>query len=71
MLSMHASGITYNPKYDNEGEVKENNWDRIIVSDVWTFEMDPSMKKKADGWNISVQLALKRYVYDRIYQPSP
>lgn len=28
------------------------------------------MKKKTDGWNISVQLALKRYVYERIYQPS-
>jgi hypothetical protein len=32
--------------------------------------MEPSMKKKADGWNIPVQIALKRYVYDRVYQPS-
>ena len=32
--------------------------------------MDPSMKKKTDGWNKSVQLALKRYVYDRLYIPS-
>lgn len=28
--------------------------------------MDPSMKKKADGWNIPIQIALKRYIYDRI-----
>ena len=28
------------------------------------------MKKKTDGWNKSVQLALKRYVYDRLYTPS-
>lgn len=27
------------------------------------------MKKKADGWNIPIQIALKRYIYDRIYQP--
>jgi lysophospholipid acyltransferase len=24
------------------------------------------MKKKVDGWNISVQMALKKYIYDRI-----
>ena len=26
------------------------------------------MKRKADAWNKSVQLALKRYIYDRIYE---
>lgn len=29
------------------------------------------MKKKADGWNISIQIALKRYIYDRINRSSP
>lgn len=24
---------------------------------------------KADAWNKSVQLALKRYIYERIYEP--
>jgi hypothetical protein len=24
------------------------------------------MKKKVDGWNISIQIALKRYIYDRV-----
>ena len=24
------------------------------------------MKKKADGWNIPIQIALKRYIYDRV-----
>jgi hypothetical protein len=28
------------------------------------------MKKKADGWNIPVQVALKRYVYDRTNKPT-
>jgi hypothetical protein len=28
------------------------------------------MKKKADAWNKSVQLALKRYIYERIYEPN-
>lgn len=28
------------------------------------------MKRKADAWNIPIQLALKRYIYDREYIPS-
>jgi lysophospholipid acyltransferase len=27
------------------------------------------MKMKADAWNKTVQLALKRYIYERIYDP--
>ena len=39
------------------------------MSDIWTFEFDESMKMKADAWNKSVQLALKRYIYERIFEP--
>jgi hypothetical protein len=70
MVAMNASGITYNPVIVND-EVKEEKWDRIAVSDMFTFEVDPSMKKKADAWNISVQIALKRYIYDRAVNNSP
>lgn len=65
MMAMNASGITYNPKVDEFGKI-HNNWDRIVVSNIWAFEMDPSMKMKADSWNIPIQVALKRYIYDRI-----
>ncbi len=67
MVSMNATGITYNVEKNENGQMVKEKWDRVHVSDVWTFEMDPSMKKKADAWNQSVQLALKRYIYDRIY----
>lgn len=69
MVAMNATGLTYNPKVDDKGNFT-NNWDRIVVSNIWDFEMDPSMKKKQDGWNIPIQVALKRYIYDRIYLPS-
>lgn len=27
------------------------------------------MKRKADAWNKSVQLALRRYIYEKLYEP--
>ncbi len=69
MLSMNATGITYLPENDNAGNVV-HKWNRIEVSDIWSFECEESMKKKADAWNKSVQLALKRYIYERIYEPN-
>lgn len=33
--------------------------------------MEPSVKNKADGWNIPIQIALKRYIYDRINAANP
>ncbi len=69
MLGMHASGITYKkaPK-DPLGE--HGTWDNIKVSDIMTFEFDPVMKNKVDAWNMSVQNALKLYVYEKMYTPS-
>jgi hypothetical protein len=37
MISMNASGITYNPQFDKTGEIVENNWNRVVVSDIWAF----------------------------------
>lgn len=70
MVGMHATGFTYHPQSEPSGKIV-NKWDRIVVSNIWDFEMDPSMKKKADGWNIPIQTALKRYIYDRINKSSP
>lgn len=31
------------------------------------FYLEPNFKVKVDHWNISVQWALKRYIYDNVY----
>jgi len=36
---------------------------------MWNFYMDPSIKVKADNWNISVQRALRKYIYEIVYNP--
>lgn len=36
MIGVNATGITYNPKKQLDGTIRED-WDRIIVSDIWTF----------------------------------
>lgn len=69
MVGFNATGLTYNPEETPQGRV--NKWDRVVVSNIKIFELDPSMKMKADSWNIPIQLALKRYIYDRQYIPSP
>lgn len=66
MISMKASGLTYNPKQnkvDESGNVISYNFDRIKASDMFTFYIKPSVKEKAEGWNVSVQGALRKYIY--------
>lgn len=36
MVSMNATGITYNPKLDEHSRIV-NNWDRVRVSNIWDF----------------------------------
>ncbi len=66
MISMRASGITYNPinnKVDKEGKIIEYDFGRVEVNNMTKFYLDPNMKVKVDHWNISVQWALRRYIY--------
>jgi len=66
MLGMQAIGITYN------GTTKgKDKWDRVQVSDIMTFELNPSLKKKLEAWNMSNQLAFRRYIYDRLTKDIP
>lgn len=34
------------------------------------FYLEPNMKVKVDHWNISVQWALRRYIYENLYNPN-
>lgn len=72
MISMRASGITYNPrnnKRDDEGKVVSYDFGRVEVNNMTKFYLDPNMKIKVDNWNISVQWALRRYIYENLYNP--
>ena len=73
MISMKASGFTYNPKKniidDKSGKVISYNFDKVKVTDFKMFFLESSIKVKADGWNMSVQNALKKYIYEQIYNP--
>ena len=71
MMSMRASGITYNPEKNvkkEDGSI-EYNFGKIEVNNMTGFYLNPSMKVKADSWNVSIQWALKRYIYENIYNP--
>ena len=37
------------------------------MNSIIDFFFHPSFKVKADSWNISVQQALKKYIYDQIF----
>lgn len=66
MVSMRASGFTYNPKYNQKnekGEIVNYDFGRVEVNNMTKFYLDPNMKVKVDHWNISVQWALRRYIY--------
>jgi hypothetical protein len=66
MVSMRASGITYNPRKNTkkeDGTVVAYNFGRIEVNNMTKFYLEPNMKVKVDNWNISVQWALRRYIY--------
>ena len=65
MISMRASGFTYNPgksTVDKEGQV-QHNFGRVEVNGIRKFYLDHSFKVKADNWNISVAWALRRYCH--------
>ncbi len=34
------------------------------------FYFAPSIKVKADSWNMSIQTALRRYIYENLYNPA-
>lgn len=66
MVSMRASGFTYNPKNNQKnenGEIISYDFGRVEVNNMTKFYLDPNMKVKVDHWNISVQWALRRYIY--------
>ena len=71
MVSMKASGFTYNPRKNikkADGSI-EYNFDRVEVINLSKFYLSPSFKVKVDSWNISVAVALRRYIYENIYNP--
>jgi len=72
MISMKASGITYYPErnHKNHDGTIRPNFDRVQVTDFVKFYIEPSLKVKAEGWNMSVQNALKKYIYEQIYDPT-
>ena len=61
MISVHLSGLSYN--------ATNNSFDKIQVTKLWGFFFDPSIKVKAECWNMPIQVALKRYIYESIYDP--
>lgn len=72
MISMKASGFTYDPSQSikNADGTIEHNFERVKVSDLVKFFLNPSFKVKGEGWNASVQNALKKYIYEQIYNPT-
>lgn len=72
MISMKISGFTYNPsknKLNSDGSVEEYNFNKVQVTDLYQFYVKPSIKEKAEGWNMSVQNALRKYIYEQVYDP--
>ena len=59
MISVHSSGLSYSKSH--------NDFSKICVTKLKGFFLDPSLKVKIDCWNISVQVALKRYIYEQTY----
>ena len=63
MVSMRASGITYNPKKNKvaaDGKVEVFDFTKIEVNNMTEFYLNPSFKVKVDHWNISIALGLRR-----------
>ena len=59
MVSVHSSGLSFSKLH--------NDFTKIYVTKLKGFFLDPSLKVKTDCWNISVQVALKRYIYEQSY----
>jgi lysophospholipid acyltransferase len=71
MVSMRASGFTYNPAKNRKGEDGQVVYDfgRVEANNMTKFYFEPNFKLKVDYWNISIQWALKRYIYENFYDP--
>lgn len=71
MMSMRASGITYDPAKNviNKDNSITYDFGKVQTTGL-AFYTDPSFKVKADNWNVSYRIALGRYVYQNIYNPS-
>lgn len=71
MVGMRASGFTYNPSKSTKNEKGEivHDFGRVEVNNMTQLYFAPSFKVKVDYWNISIQWALKRYVYENLYNP--
>ncbi len=71
MMSMRASGITYNPSKNivNKDNSITYSFSKVEVTNATGFYLSPAFKVKGDSWNMSVQVALKRYIYENIYNP--
>ena len=61
MISVHGSGLSY--------DATQQNFNKIQTSRIYDFFLNPSLKIKAESWNIPVQIALRRYIYENIYNP--
>lgn len=72
MVSMRASGITYNPAKNivNKDNSIKYDFGKVEVTNMTKFYLDPSMKVKTDNWNMSIQTALRRYIYENLYNPA-
>ena len=55
MVSFHISGLSYN--------ASTKQFDKTCVTKMIPFFFDSSMKVKAESWNMSVQAALRKYIY--------
>lgn len=71
MVSMRASGITYNPSKNiiNKDNSIAYDFGKVEVTNMTKFYLDPTIKIKGENWNMSVQVALRRYIYENLYNP--
>lgn len=64
--AVKASGLGYQIVKDKDGKVI-SNFERVRMNSIIAFFFSPSFKVKADSWNISIQQALRKYIYDQVY----
>lgn len=62
LVSVHLSGLSYS--------ASSKKFDKIAITKIWGFFFNPSVKIKIECWNIPIQIALKRYIYDSVYDPN-
>ncbi len=66
IAAVKASGMGYQIVKDKDGNTV-SDFERVRMNSIISFFFNPSFKVKADSWNISVQQALKKYIYDQVY----